>query len=203
MATENDEQKIAKIAEFKTKFMTEMVKCRAMYEEDKTNDYMFFLYSASILNYIEYHNEGSLTDLGMKSLSLNIAPYLVEIQEDKKPLSQKDMVRFLLNILNSYAVTVLVMGLIEFSKEEPTFFEINEFPLAIKDDFNDLLIKCKELSPKLKSVLDRFTPVLEQKYARIFNEEKTKGFYKPIFATNVIRQNTGLPPNIDKAIHLK
>jgi hypothetical protein len=203
--TDLDRELIEKADEYKERFMSDMVKYRVIYMENETNDYPFFLYLASIMNFVEYHNKGCLTEWGMKSLELDVSPFIRQIQTGEPKLSQKDLVKFLLNLLNSYATTFLVKGLFEFSKEEPKkFFELNEFPTLVKEDFEKLNEKAEDLIPKLKNVLDTYTPMLEGKYKRVFLEEKTKGFYKPIFDPNALKIRTNrFPTDLENARECK
>lgn len=198
--TEKDEELMVQ-AEFKRqKFLTDMVKYKEIFSQNFENDYPFFLYLASILNFVEYHNEGCLTELGMKSLELDISPYINKIQEETK-LEQKELVRFLLNLVNSYATTFLSIGLFELAKEAPdNFFELNKFPLYIQDDFELLLDKSKLVCPKLKQILDTYCPLIELKYKKIFLQEKTKGFIKQIYDANDLKLGSNnMPPNIANA----
>jgi hypothetical protein len=182
------------------KFTLDMIMYRGIYEQNTTNDHPFFLYLGSILNYIESHNGGSLTELGMKSLQLDISDFILHLQEGGfNKLHQKELVRFLLNILNSYAVCVLATGLLEFAKTNDTFFELNPFPSAIRDDFPALQEKALDLIPKLKQVLDAYTTYLEPKYRTIFNQEKTKGFVKQIFNDSVVKLGSKSFPMNDVA----
>jgi len=85
----------------------------------------------------------------------------------------------------------LAKGLFEFCKEDPCkFFELNDFPTAVREDFDLLNMKAELLIPKLKNVLDSRTTLLEGKYKRIFLEEKTKGFNKPIFDNSAVKIKT-------------
>jgi hypothetical protein len=193
--TELDNELLEKANAKKETFIKDMVMYRSLYLEDESNDYYYFLYLASIMNFVEYHNGGCLTDCGMKSLELNISPYINQIQLGDPKLSQKDLVRFLLNLLNSYATTFLSKGLFEFCKEdEVKFFELNDFPTAIREDFEKLNTKSEIIIPNLKKVLDSYCPTLEGKYKRIFLEEKTKGFIKPIFDPNALKISTNRFP---------
>jgi hypothetical protein len=141
----------------------------------------------------------------MKSLELDISHYIKQIQTGEPKLSQKDLVRFLLNLINSYASSFLAKGLFEFCKEDPeSFFKLNDFPTAIRDDFEKLSAKAELVVPKLKQVLDTYSPTLEGKYKRIFLEEKSKGFFKPIFDPNALKIKTNrFPTDLDKAIEMK
>jgi len=193
--TELDKELQEKANAKKETFIKDMVMYRSLYLEDESNDYFYFLYLASIMNFVEYHNGGCLTDCGMKSLELNISPYIQQIQTGEPKLCQKDLVRFLLNLLNSYAISFLSKGLFEFCKEdEVKFFELNDFPTAIREDFEKLNTKSDLIIPKLKQVLDSYCPILEGKYKRIFLEEKTKGFIKPIFDPNALKISTNRFP---------
>jgi hypothetical protein len=177
-----------------------MVKFKYLYFEDTSNDYYYVLYLASIMNFIEAHNNGCLSECGMQSLQLDISPYIVAIQKEDAHLSQKDLIRFLLNIINSYATLVLTKGMIEFSKEEPiAFFEVNSFPTSIRDDFNMLNDKATMLLPKFKQILDTYCPLLDNKYKKIFTEEKTKGFRKQIFNENAIKISSRMPSDLANA----
>jgi len=196
MATELDRELLEKVKEKKEQFVSDMVKFKALTDLDDKNDYPFFLYLASIMNFVEHHNGGCLTEWGMKSLELDISPYIRQLQDGETKLGQKDLVRFLLNLLNSYAVSFLVKGLFELAKEEPDkFFASNEFPSAIKEDFDKLEIRVSSVIGNLKAILDSYCPCLEGKYKTVFLEEKTKGFHKPIFEANAVKVNTNSLPN--------
>lgn len=203
--TDLDRELIEKADEYKERFMSDMVKYRAIYMENETNDYPFFLYLASIMNFVEYHNKGCLTEWGMKSLELDVSPFIAQIKTGEPKLTQKDLVRFLLNLLNSYASSFLAKGLFEFSKEEPkAFFQLNDFPTLVREDFEKLNEKAENLIPKLKNVLDTYTPMLEGKYKKVFLEEKTKGFYKPIFDPNALKIRTNrFPTDLENARECK
>jgi hypothetical protein len=203
--TELDKEMLEKANVIKEKFVTDMVKYRAIYIQDETNDYPFFLYLGSIMNFVEFHNGGFLTEWGIKSLELDISPYIKNIQTGEPKLSQKDLVRFLLNLLNSYATSFLAKGLFEFCKEDPdSFFKLNEFPTLVREDFEKLNAKAEAVIPKLKQVLDIYTPTLEGKYKRVFLEEKVKGFFKPIFDPNALKIKTNrFPTDLDKARECK
>lgn len=201
--TELDNELLERSKQQKQKHLTDMVKYRAIYITDKTNDYPYFLYLASIMNFVESHNGGCMSEWGMKSLELDVSPYVRQMKEEGS-LGQKDYVRFLLNILNAYAITVLSKGLIEFSIEAPdTFFTLNDFPTSIREDFEGLKEKATELIPKLQKILDTYTPLLENKYKKIFNEEKTKGFLKPIFDATAIKQSGRFPTDLANARECK
>jgi len=196
MATTIDVELIEKANAKKEQFISDMVKYKVLTDLDDSNDYPFFLYLASIMNFVEYHNGGCLTEWGMKSLELDISPYIRQLQTGEPKLAQKDLVRFLLNLLNSYAVTFLVKGLFEIAKEEPDkFFTSNEFPSSIKDDFNKLEVRASNVLNNLKAILDAYCPSLEGKYKTIFLEEKTKGFIKPIFEANAVKIKSNTFPS--------
>lgn len=203
--TELDREITEKSNAKKEQFKTDMILYREIYKTNETNDYPLFLYFASIMNFVEYHNGGCLTEWGMKSLQIDISTYIHQLQTGEPKLSQKDLVKFLLNLLNCYATTFLCIGLFEFAKEEPNkFFECNEFPEAVKDDFEKLNKRATDLLPNLKKVLDTYTPSLEGKYKRIFLEEKTKGFYKPIFDPNALKiKSNRFPTDLENAKECK
>jgi hypothetical protein len=192
--TEKDNELLEKAELKKTHFLNEMITYKHIWSSDETNDYILFLFIASIMNFVEYHNGGCLTDVGMKSLKLDVSPYIARLHLGEK-LNQKDLVRFLLNLLNSYAVSFLCKGLFEFAKESSTFFEINKFPDSIKEDFEKLELKLVEIIPKLKQILDTYTTQLDSKYKLIFVQEKTKGFVKTIFDANAIKLQTNTMPS--------
>jgi hypothetical protein len=200
--TDLDREKLEKAKTDRANFLTKIVEYRSIYNEDKTNDYPFFIYIASIMNYIESHNGGCLTELGLQSLLLDISPFIAKIQTGEPKLPQKDLVRFCLNQVNSFAVTVLIKGMIEYSKEDLKFFETNDLPEFIKTDFAEIEEKVNKLMPILKQVLDIYTKYLDGKYIKIFNEEKNKGFIKPIF-DDAIKVKTDLPTGLKEAKEMK
>jgi hypothetical protein len=205
MATELDRELIEKVNAKKEQFISDMVKYKVLTDLDDSNDYPFFLYLASIMNFVEHHNGGCLTEWGMKSLELDISPYIKQLQTGEPKLAQKDLVRFLLNLLNSYATSFLVKGLFELAKEEPDkFFVLNEFPSSIKDDFDKLEVRASSAIDNLKKILDSYCPCLEGKYKTVFLEEKTKGFHKPIFEANAVKISTNsFPSNLSNARECK
>ena len=100
-------------------------------------------------------------------------------------MSQKELVSFLLNLLNSYYVLILTTELFKFCKENRSkFLELYELPYNVIDDFEYLEYKANETIPVIKSVLNIYTKFIEGKYIDLFNEEKTKGFNKHIFDSN-------------------
>lgn len=203
--TELDKELLEKRKDKKMQFINDMIQFKALTDLDEKNDYPFFLYIASIMNFVEYHNGGCLTEMGMKSLEMDISPFIKQLQIEDERLSQKNLIRLLLNLLNSYATSFLVKGLFELAKEEPEkFFAVNEFPSAIRDDFEKLESRVSIIIPKLKEILDVYCPQIEGKYKTVFLEEKTKGFYKPIFDPNALRIKTNqFPTELEKARECK
>jgi hypothetical protein len=189
---------------FETKrnsYKLDMIKYKALFDGDHNNDYYLFLYLGSIMNFIESHNEGCLSPLGMKSLELDISYIIKNLNTEGKELDQKDLVRLSLNVLASYAVCVLVTGMISFSREEPkAFFQLNPFPTGIQDDFEMLQEKALKMVSLLKNILDVYTVKLDSKHRKVFNEEKVKGFVKQIYDESAIRiGSAGLPSSISQA----
>lgn len=200
--TDIDREKLEKAETDRTRFYADIVLNRTLYNEDKTNDYTFFLYIAAIMNYIESHNGGCLTELGLQSLKIDISPFIAKIQTGDPKLSQKDLIKFCLNQVNCYAVAILIKGMIEYSKEEPKFFEVNKFPEYVVNDFTEIAERLDRLLPILKQVLDIYTKYINGKYIKIFTEEKNKGFIKPIF-DDAIKVKSSLPNSLKDAKEMK
>jgi hypothetical protein len=198
--TEADKKLTETADALKEEFKSKMLEYRAIWLEDETNDYPFFIYIASLMNFIEYHNKGCLTELGMLSLKVDISGVINSLMNSQK-ITQKELIKFLLNILNSYAISVLCKGMIEFSKEEPKFFEVNDFPefMITNKDFEKINLKFDTIIPALKKALDQYTPSIDGKYVKIFNEEKIKGFVKPVFEFDGVKIRSGIPNNIQNA----
>ena len=204
--TDHDKQLMEASLAKKNEFLTEMVRFRELNEKDLTNDYYFIQYMASILNYAEYHNDGCLSKVGMQSLEMNISPINEKLKvaiEKQADLPQKDLVRFCLYILNSYATGVLVIGLFELARTEPTYKE--SFPETIMEDFEKSNDRVALLVPKFKQLLDTYSQLLKDKYRTIFNEEKVQGFIKPIFNKSIkdIEVGTSRPIEIVDAKEMK
>jgi hypothetical protein len=180
------------------KFIDKIVGFRILYEKDKTNDYYFIQYIASILDYIERSSNGFLTDLGRLSLSTNIGHIhkrMTEcIDKDGKKISQRDLIRFCLYMTDAYACCVMYKGMIEVYKESDTgFIELHPLlPTYILGDFIEYEDKATELVSHFKSIMDTYSKMLEGKYKTIFNDEKHKGFVKQIF--NTFEVNTQFRP---------
>jgi|688.fasta_scaffold40497_9 hypothetical protein len=169
--------------ENRANFLNKMVEFRIQYNEDKTNDYFLFLYLASILNYIEAHNGGCLSEVGMMSLKVNIAGTLSKLieKDENNKIDQQELVRFCLNLLNSYTVCILTKGMFEIAKENDAFFNAYEFPDTIRSEFDELDKTITDLLPTLKSLLDTYTIYMDAEHKKIFNLQKNNGFYKQIF----------------------
>lgn len=200
--TDLDREKLEKAETDRANILSRVIEYRNIYNEDKTNDYPFFLYIGSIMDLLESHNGGCLTEWGLKSLQLDISPFIARIQTGEPKLSQKDLIKFCLNQINSYAVSVLIKGMIDYSKEEPKFFEVNKLPEFIVNDFTEIADKLEKLIPVLKQVLDIYTKYIEGKYIKIFTEEKNNGFKKPIF-DDAIKIKSSLPNSIKNAKEMK
>ena len=97
--TEADKKLTETADALKEEFKSKMLEYRAIWLEDETNDYPFFIYIASIMNFIEYHNKGCLTELGMLSLKVDISGVINSLMNSQK-ITQKELIKFLLNILN-------------------------------------------------------------------------------------------------------
>lgn len=200
--TEADKKLTEEALANKEVFRSKMLEYGALWKLDETNDYPFFLYLGSIMDFIEYHNKGCLTELGTASLKVDISSFISCLSNQQK-VSQKELVRFLLNIINSYAVSVLCKGMIEYSKEEPKFFETNDFPAFMVDDFEKINLKLETIIPTLKKALDNYTKSIDGKYIKIFNEEKIKGFVKPLFEFDGVKVKSRMPANLVNAKEMK
>jgi hypothetical protein len=191
-----DEELIARIVEF-----------RLLYENDKTNDFYLIQYLASVLDYIEREHTGFLTDLGRKSLSIDIGDIhkrMMECVERNIKIAQKDLVRFCLYMTNAYAVAVMFKGMSEVSLEpNSVFFENHPLPELIINDVKDLSLKSDDLIHQFKSIMDKYSQLLEGKYRTIYNEEKHKGFVKQIFSSYHIEKGSGMPKNLQDARECK
>lgn len=200
--TEADKKLTEEALANKEVFRSKMFEYGALWKLDETNDYPFFLYLGSIMDFIEYHNKGCLTELGTASLKVDISSFINSLTNQQK-VTQKELVRFLLNIINSYAVSVLCKGMIEYSKEEPKFFETNDFPAFMVDDFEKINLKLETIIPTLKKALDNYTKSIDGKYIKIFNEEKVKGFVKPLFEFDGVKVKSRMPANLVNAKEMK
>ncbi len=164
---------------------SDMLMFKIICDGNRDNDYTFFLYLASILNFAEYNNGGCLSEEGIKSLRINVIPYVNKLTTGKTKLTQKELVSLLLNLLNSYYTIILSSKLFKFYNEnKPQFLQVYNFPPDVVKDFEYLEEKIKKQIHILKKAVDEFIPSVDGKYIKIFNEEKTKGFYKHIFDSN-------------------
>jgi hypothetical protein len=175
--------------ENRANFLHQLVEYRIQYNEDKSNEYFLFLYLASILNYIEAHNGGCLSEVGMMSLKVNIAGTLSKIMEkdENNKIDQQELVRFCLNLLNSYTVCILTKGMFEIAKENDNFFNAYEFPDTIRSEFDELEKTITDLLPTLKSLLITYTIHMDAEHKKVFNLQKNNGFYKQIFTASACK----------------
>ena len=166
-----------------TNCLSDMLMFKIICDGNRDNDYTFFLYLASIMNFAENNNGGCLTKEGIKSLRVNVLPYSKKLMSESK-LTQKELLSFLLNTLNSYYVSLLAIKLFTFYNENRTqFLQLYNFPSDVLEDFEYLKEKI-EKQTIVKPFLDLYTKSIDGKYIKMFNEEKTKGFHKHIFDTN-------------------
>ena len=164
----------------KTHFFNTMVSYKSKFDINEMNDYPFFLLIGAMLNFVDYGDGGVLTADCIKSLETDINPYILQIQKGNPKLSQNDLVKFCLNIINSYGVCLLFNDLYLSYLEDPVFFyDFYEFPDTIKKDFTKLSQRCSEVTPILKSIIDLYTPLLDGRYKTKFLKKKNKGFIKP------------------------
>jgi len=164
---------------------SDMLMFKVICDANKDNDYPFFLYIASIMNFSENNNEGCLTKEGIKTLQINVIPYVNKLTTGKPKLTQKELVSLLLNVLNSYYILILASKLFSFYNNKRTdFLQLYNFPSDVVKDFEYLEEKIEKQIPTLKRFLDAYTEFLDGKYIKIFNEEKKKGFNKHIFDSN-------------------
>ncbi len=190
------------------KLIDKMIEFRNLYERDKSNDFYLIQYIASILDYIEREHTGFMSDLGRQTLSINVGEIhkrLVTAAEDEnvKKLPQKDLVRFCLYMTDAYACCVMFNGMVDTAIEIPTFLDLHHFPEYIMDDLIDLQKKVEQLIGQFKSIMDKYSQYLEGKYRTIFNDEKHKGFVKPIFNSYHINTGNGLPKGLAEAKECK
>jgi hypothetical protein len=91
------------------------------------------------MNFAEYNNGGCVTEEGIKSLRINVMPYINKLTTGKTKLTQKELVSLLLNLLNSYYTLILSSKLIKFYNENKIhFLQIYNFPSDIIEDFEYL-----------------------------------------------------------------
>lgn len=167
-----------------TNSVSDMLMFKTICDGNRDNDYTFFLYLASIMNFAENNNGGCLTEEGIKTLQTNVLPYSNKLTTGNSKISQKELVSFLLNVLNSYYISLLAIKLFKFYNENETqFLQLYNFPSDVVLDFEYLKEKI-EKATIIKPFLDVYTKFLDGKYIKIFNEEKTKGFHKHIFDSN-------------------
>lgn len=185
MASEADRELIAKFEAKKEVILKELVEHRILFKESEiTNDYPLFLYLASILNFTEIQNGGCLSEVGMMSLKVNIGGTLDKIinMAENKKIEQQELTRTCLNLLNSYAVSILSKGMFELARENPDgFFSVNDFPMVVREDFEVLEFRAEKLIPQLKVVLDLLTPLINEEHQKVFVTQKNNGFFKQIF----------------------
>jgi len=205
MCDEFNKDLLMKGDEKKTTFLNKMIEHRIQYNEDRTNDHYLFLYLASILNYIEWHNDGCLSEVGMMSLNVNISTTIYKLIDlnASNTIDQQELVRFCLNLINSYATCYLSKGMFELSIEEDKFFISNDFPEVIKSEFEELNKKATELITMLKSLLDKYTLYMDDEHKKVFTLQKNNGFFKQIFSAESVKITNGNLSGVENAIECK
>lgn len=184
-------------------FLQRIIEFKNLFDRNNTNDYYYIQYVASLLDYIERGSSGFLTDLGRMTLSLDINSIHLRLKEK---LCQKDLVRFCLYMTDSYACTVMFIGMCETAFEfKDQFFENHPLPSGVIEDFKMLSAKAIDLKEQYKSIMDRFSQMLDVKHKTIYNEEKVKAFVKQIFANTHIQMGNSLfrPAELDNAKEVK
>lgn len=179
--------------------LSKIVELKHLVKEDITNDFYYLQYLSLILNYLEEHNKGLLTENGKKILDFNIGEIYQRFTDttDKEKLSQKDLTRFCLYFMIGYAVVILFRGMVCLSKEQPKFFEL--LPTFIdEEELKTLQERADILSPQFKKILDIYTALLVPKYKKVFETERRTAFLKPIFNPTPIKIGE-LPTNMGTA----
>ena len=167
--------------------INKIIELRILTSQDITNDYWFIQYLASILDYFERSNNGFLSALGWSSVKLDISPLFKRINEsmqiENARVPQKDLVKFMLYMLNSYVISTLFLGMTQIAFEvDSHFLEIhNDLPVYIINDLPTLGDRANNLVQHFKQILDKYSILLEPKYNSIFNVERHRAFNKQIF----------------------
>ena len=185
--------------------MQRIIEFKNLFDRNHTNDYYYIQYVASLLDYIERGSTGFLTDLGRKSLALDINAIHLRLY-NKETLCQKDLVRFCLYMTDSYVCTVMFIGMCEVAFEtKEQFFQNHPLPSGVIEDFKMLSAKAIDLKEQYKTIMDRFAPMLDSKHRTIYNEEKIKAFVKQIFANTHIQLGSSMfrPAELDNAKEVK
>ena len=184
-------------------YLNKIIQYRILAKKDETNDYYFVQYLAKILDYIERDYKGCLTESGNMSLEVDTSIFFEKLN-NKKELTQKELVCLCLNLTNSYATCVLFKGMIEVYKQiKEGFTKQNPLPNYIFEDFLLYEDRVTQLLTDYQKIMNSISSKLQGEYRTIYNSEKHKGFYKQIFAEQFIRNRSSLPSDITNAIEMK
>jgi hypothetical protein len=180
--------------------LAKLVLLKNLVKEDITNDFYYLQYLSTILDYLEEHNKGFLTETGCKILDFKIGEIYERFIDttDKEKLSQKDLTRFCLYFMVGYASVIIFKGMVCVSKEEPKFLELLP-PFVDAEELRLLDERAELLSPQFKKVLDIYTSILHPKYKKVFETERRSAFVKALFNPIGKINKQEIPTDMSKA----
>ena len=164
--------------------MTEgIVALKNLIDADTTNDFFLFPFMSSVLNLVD--EKGFTTDLGMKCLYNDINMDFDVINEEPIKPSQKSVLRLTLYFTLCYNLIIYFGGFVLGLQTEEGKKYADKLPVELMDYLKGIMERVDKLHPIIENQLKRLTKLLNDKYAKIYNEEKRKHWTKDIFETNV------------------
>ena len=160
------------------------------YDKDPTNHNLLSHFHNAFLDLLE---ETSVLNENGYAMLFYDPTKDIEIVNEPNNTSQKPLVRLCICFMIMYNLNKLYCGFINSIKEYPQIIE--KLPKFFIHYLEELRDKSMEIQPILNNLLKIYTNKLNDKYAKIFNQEKSLAFTKDIFG---IRDKLVIPSEIDK-----
>jgi hypothetical protein len=168
------DEKIAKIIEYKT-----------LIDSDEKNDFFLFPFMALVLNLTT--EKGFISEDGFKLLHNNLQEDFTIINENPEKPSQKAICRVALYFALVHNLTKYFIGFIAGLETSEGSRFLEKLPTELVDYLHKIGERCKLYPQITEAQLKSVLPVMTEKYAKIFNNEKRRHWINDIFLQDVVK----------------
>ena len=165
------------------KQVEQIVGFKNLIDQDTTNDFFLYPFMSMVLNLTD--KQGFLTELGLKCLFNEINKDFDIINENPEKPSQKALLRLCLYFTICYNINIYFGGFVIGLDTEEGKKYAEKLPVELVTYLKVITERADKLHPIVEHQTKRLTQLLNDKYAKIYNEEKRKHWTKDIFQTSV------------------
>lgn len=165
------------------KQVADIVGFKNLIDQDTTNDFFLYPFMSMVLNLTD--SVGFLTELGLKCLFNEINKDFEIINENPEKPSQKALLRLTLYFTICYNLTIYFGGFILGLETEAGKKYAEKLPAELIVYLKGISERADKLHPILEHQLKGLTKKLNDKYAKIYCDEKRKHWTKEIFQDSV------------------